>query len=201
MYIIDTIGPWTSPFKEQFLKKIILTASFELVIFSFTDALVRRMMIWEISVDTEITAQYYCLLWQQQCWGVYHNIDNSLCWPGSWSSLFQIFDGRMEGLKSLNRSSDAILSYSEDTGSPIFTIDTSLMLSNLTFKSGAKGQVANDQVALSFVLTFDFSHWIWRICLLACKVQGGFCLQSLTCFEPNYICRWVVLGLSWPCPT
>ena len=169
--------------------------------FSFTDALVRRMMIWEISVDTEITAQYYCLLWQQQCWGVYHNIDNSLCWPGSWSSLFQIFDGRMEGLKSLNRSSDAILSYSEDTGSPIFTIDTSLMLSNLTFKSGAKGQVAKDQVALSFVLTFDFSHWIWRICLLACKVQGGFCLQSLTCFEPNYICRWVVLGLSWPCPT
>ena len=47
----------------------------------------------------------------------------------------------MEGLKSLNRSSDAILSYSEETGTPIFTIDTSLMLSNLTFKSGAKGQV------------------------------------------------------------
>jgi len=53
----------------------------------------------------------------------------------------QVFDGRMEGLKSLNRSSDAILSYSEETGTPIFTIDTSLMLSNLTFKSGAKGQV------------------------------------------------------------
>ena len=47
----------------------------------------------------------------------------------------------MDGLKSLNRSSDAILSYSEETGTPIFTIDTSLMLSNLTFKSGAKGQV------------------------------------------------------------
>ena len=47
----------------------------------------------------------------------------------------------MEGLKSLNRSSDAILTYSEDTGSPIFTIDTSIMLSNMTFKSGAKGQV------------------------------------------------------------
>jgi len=61
----------------------------------------------------------------------------------------QIFDGRMEGLKSLNRSSDAILSYSEDTGSPIFTIDTSLMLSNLTFKSGAKGQVSG----LGFELT------------------------------------------------
>lgn len=47
----------------------------------------------------------------------------------------------MEGLKSLNRSSDAILTYSEDTGSPIFTIDTSIMLTNMTFKSGAKGQV------------------------------------------------------------
>ena len=56
--------------------------------------------------------------------------------------LLQVFDGRMEGLKSLNRSSDAILTYSEETGSPIFTIDTSLMLSNLTFKSGAKGQVS-----------------------------------------------------------
>ena len=47
----------------------------------------------------------------------------------------------MEGLKSLNRSSDAILTYSEDSGSPIFTIDTSIMLTNMTFKSGAKGQV------------------------------------------------------------
>ena len=56
--------------------------------------------------------------------------------------MLQVFDGRMEGLKSLNRSSDAILTYSEETGSPIFTIDTSLMLSNLTFKSGAKGQVS-----------------------------------------------------------
>jgi len=61
----------------------------------------------------------------------------------------QVFDGRMEGLKSLNRSSDAILSYSEETGTPIFTIDTSLMLSNLTFKSGAKGQVSG----LGFELT------------------------------------------------
>ena len=49
----------------------------------------------------------------------------------------------MEGLKSLNRSSDAILTYSEDSGSPIFTIDTSIMLTNMTFKSGAKGQVRN----------------------------------------------------------
>ena len=62
---------------------------------------------------------------------------------GNKNSLLQVFDGRMEGLKSLNRSSDAILSYSEETGTPIFTIDTSLMLSNLTFKSGAKGQVCS----------------------------------------------------------
>jgi len=54
----------------------------------------------------------------------------------------EVFDGRMEGMKSLNRSSDAILTYSEDTGSPVFTINSSLMLSNMSFKSGAKGQVA-----------------------------------------------------------
>ena len=46
-------------------------------------------------------------------------------------------------MKSLNRSSDAILTYSEDTGSPVFTINSSLMLSNMSFKSGAKGQVGN----------------------------------------------------------
>jgi len=53
----------------------------------------------------------------------------------------EVFDGRMEGMKSLNRSSDAILEYSEDSGSPVFTINSSLMLSNMSFKSGAKGQV------------------------------------------------------------
>ncbi len=47
----------------------------------------------------------------------------------------------MEGMKSLNRSSDAILTYSEDSGSPVFSINSSLMLSNMSFKSGAKGQV------------------------------------------------------------
>ena len=36
----------------------------------------------------------------------------------------------MEGMKSLNRSSDAILEYSEDSGSPVFTINSSLMLSS-----------------------------------------------------------------------
>jgi len=53
----------------------------------------------------------------------------------------QVFDGRMEGMKSLNRSSDALLTYSEESGSPVFSIATSLMLSNVTVKSGAKGQV------------------------------------------------------------
>ena len=62
---------------------------------------------------------------------------------------FQVFDGRMEGMKSLNRSSDAILTYSEESGSPVFTISTSLMLSNMSFKSGAKGQVR----ALSVICT------------------------------------------------
>merc|ERR1719220_3313876 len=54
----------------------------------------------------------------------------------------EVFDGKMEGMKSLNRSSDAILTYSEESGSPVFTINSSLMLSNMSFKSGAKGQVA-----------------------------------------------------------
>ena len=53
----------------------------------------------------------------------------------------QVFDGKMEGMKSLNRSSDALLTYSEETGSPVFSIATSLMLSNITVKSGAKGEV------------------------------------------------------------
>ena len=52
----------------------------------------------------------------------------------------------MEGMKSLNRSSDAILEYSEDSGSPVFTINSSLMLSNMSFKSGAKGQVVTVSV-------------------------------------------------------
>ena len=54
----------------------------------------------------------------------------------------QVFDGKMEGMKSLNRSSDALLTYSEETGSPVFSIATSLMLSNITVKSGAKGEVS-----------------------------------------------------------
>ena len=64
----------------------------------------------------------------------------------------------MEGLKSLNRSSDAILSYSEDTGTPIFSIDTSLMLSNLTFKSGAKGQVDSNYDNKHSMPTTNIQH-------------------------------------------
>jgi len=63
--------------------------------------------------------------------------------------MFQVFDGRLEGLKSLNRSSDALLTYSEETGSPVFSIDTSLKLTNVTAKSGAKGKVGG----LGFALT------------------------------------------------
>jgi len=61
----------------------------------------------------------------------------------------QVFDGKMEGMKSLNRSSDALLTYSEETGSPVFSIATSLMLSNITVKSGAKGEVGGFGFALT----------------------------------------------------
>ena len=66
--------------------------------------------------------------------------------------MFQVFDGRLEGLKSLNRSSDALLTYSEETGSPVFSIDTSLKLSNVTVKSGAKGKVRS---------SFEFSQFLY----------------------------------------
>ena len=66
----------------------------------------------------------------------------------------------MDGLKSLNRSSDAILSYSEETGTPIFTIDTSLMLSNLTFKSGAKGQVWSKRNYFKEILCKSFPFFL-----------------------------------------
>merc|ERR1711935_27307 len=53
----------------------------------------------------------------------------------------QIFDGKMSGMKSLARSSDAILTYSEETGSPVFSISSSLILSNITVNSGATGKM------------------------------------------------------------
>lgn len=53
----------------------------------------------------------------------------------------KIFDGKMSGMKSLARSSDALMSYSEESGSPVFSIASSLMLSNVTVNSGAKGKM------------------------------------------------------------
>merc|ERR1712210_154383 len=53
----------------------------------------------------------------------------------------QIFDGKMSGMKSLARSSDAILTYSEESGSPVFSISSSLILTNITVNSGATGKV------------------------------------------------------------
>ena len=55
----------------------------------------------------------------------------------------QIFDGKMSGMKSLARSSDAIPTYSEETGSPVFSIASSLILTNVTVNSGAKGKVSS----------------------------------------------------------
>jgi hypothetical protein len=52
----------------------------------------------------------------------------------------QVYDGTMSGMKSLARSDDALLTYSEETGAPVFTISTSLIISNVTVKSGAQGQ-------------------------------------------------------------
>merc|ERR1711953_1043901 len=53
----------------------------------------------------------------------------------------QIFDGKMSGMKSLARSSDAILKYSEESGSPAFSISSSLILTNITVNSGATGKM------------------------------------------------------------
>ena len=47
----------------------------------------------------------------------------------------------MSGMKSLSRSSDAILTYSEESGSPVFSISSSLILTNITVNSGATGKV------------------------------------------------------------
>ena len=47
----------------------------------------------------------------------------------------------MSGMKSLARSSDAILTYSEESGSPVFSISSSLILTNIAVNSGATGKV------------------------------------------------------------
>lgn len=50
-------------------------------------------------------------------------------------------NGRLYGLESLERSSDALVSYSEESGEPIFSITTSLSLRNISIQSEAQGQV------------------------------------------------------------
>ena len=55
--------------------------------------------------------------------------------------LLQVTGGRLEGLQSLERSSDAIVSYSEESGSPVFSIATSLSLTDLVMRSMAHGEV------------------------------------------------------------
>ena len=56
-------------------------------------------------------------------------------------------------MKSLSRSSDAILSYSEESGSPVFSIASSLILTNITVNSGATGKVRQMATALQPLLT------------------------------------------------
>jgi len=50
-------------------------------------------------------------------------------------------NGRLFGLESIERSSDALVSYSEESGEPIFSITTSLSLRNISMQSDAQGQV------------------------------------------------------------
>ena len=84
----------------------------------------------------------------------------------------QVFDGRLEGMKSLNRSSDALLSYSEEGGSPVFSIATSLMLSNLTVKSGAKGQVGRDHTPHFTLISLAALSPIGNVCLHPIRTES-----------------------------
>lgn len=58
-------------------------------------------------------------------------------------------DGVLTGLSSLARSTDALVDYDESSGVPTFTISTSLVLSNVSMLSAARGKVAG----LGFGLT------------------------------------------------
>lgn len=53
----------------------------------------------------------------------------------------ELRDGEMRGLHSLNRSSDAVVTYSEDTGLPIYTVEFSLRLSDMTMVSRINGKL------------------------------------------------------------
>jgi len=68
----------------------------------------------------------------------------------------KVTGGRLNGLQSLVRSSDAIVSYSEESGSPVFSIATSLSLSDLIMTSRAHGEVNTLGLEVGLpVLTLD----------------------------------------------
>merc|ERR1711962_1840227 len=53
----------------------------------------------------------------------------------------ELRDGVLNGLNSLSRSSDALVSYDESSGVPVFTVTSSLLLSNVSMLSAAQGRV------------------------------------------------------------
>ncbi|XP_023322159.1 uncharacterized protein LOC111696690 isoform X3 [Eurytemora carolleeae] len=61
----------------------------------------------------------------------------------------EIRNGVFKGLNSLSRSSDAIVTYDESAGRPVFTISSSLLLSNISMVSAAQGKI----MSLGFGLT------------------------------------------------
>lgn len=68
----------------------------------------------------------------------------------------KVTGGRLEGLQSLERSSDAIVSYSEESGSPVFSIATSLSLTDLVMRSMAHGEATTFGLVVGLpVLTLD----------------------------------------------
>jgi len=53
----------------------------------------------------------------------------------------ELRDGVFSGLNTLTRSSDALVTYDESTGEPVFSITSSLLLSNVSMVSAAMGKV------------------------------------------------------------
>jgi len=53
----------------------------------------------------------------------------------------EVRNGVFRGLNSLNRSSDAIVTYDESNGAPVFTIKNSMLLSNVIMRANAQGKV------------------------------------------------------------
>lgn len=53
----------------------------------------------------------------------------------------EVRNGRFRGLNSLSRSSDAVVTYDESGGAPIFTIKNSMLLSDVRMRANAQGKV------------------------------------------------------------